>query len=45
MKMILDNDPLTEMYYCGKKSDYKDLIPELNQLIRDNKLQKFKRIR
>ncbi len=45
MKMILDDDPLTEMYYCGKKSDYKDLIPELNQLILDNKLQKFKRIR
>ncbi|NTW24794.1 MAG: hypothetical protein HGA37_08850 [Lentimicrobium sp.] len=45
MKMILDNDPLTEMYYCGKKSDYKDLLPELNQIIMDNQLRKFKRIK
>ncbi len=31
--MILDKEPLTELYYCGKRSDYKDLIYELNVLI------------
>jgi len=31
--MILDPYPLTEMYQCGLRSDYKDLIYELNVLI------------
>ncbi len=45
MKMILETDPLTEMYVCGRKSDFKDLESELNQVIREGKLQKFKRIK
>jgi hypothetical protein len=32
-EMILDKDPLTEMYNCGKKSKYKDEVAELNELI------------
>jgi len=31
--MILDKEPLAEMYYCGLRSDYKDLIYEMNVLI------------
>lgn len=31
--MILDKEPLTELYYCGLRSDYKDLIYEMNVLI------------
>lgn len=31
--MILDKEPLTELYYCGLRSDYKNLIYELNVLI------------
>ncbi|MBN2173481.1 MAG: hypothetical protein JW731_05080 [Bacteroidales bacterium] len=30
---ILDKDPLAEMYKCGTRFDYKDLVTELNQII------------
>ena len=33
MKHILDKNPLTEMYQCGNKSQYKDLPVELNAQI------------
>lgn len=45
MRMILDKDPFTEMYRCGKKSEYKDLIPELNEIIKSNKLSGFSRLK
>jgi len=32
-EMILDKDPFTEMYHCGSKFDYKDIIAELNEII------------
>lgn len=34
-KMILSNDPLLEIYDCGKRNSFKDLIPELNQKINE----------
>lgn len=45
MKMILEIDPLTEMYFCGRKSDFKDIESELNQIIREGNLKKFKRVK
>ncbi len=45
MKMILEPDPLTEMYFCGRKSSFKDIESELNQIIREGKLENFKRIK
>lgn len=45
MNLILDPDPLTELYYCGRKNDFKDLESELNQAILSGNLDKFKRIR
>ena len=33
MNMIIDNDPLEAMYYCGGRTNYSDIIVELNQLI------------
>jgi hypothetical protein len=45
LKMILEPDPLTEMYYCGRKSSFKDIESELNQIIREGRLENFKRIR
>ena len=45
MRMILDTDPFTEMYRCGKKSEYEDLIPELNEIIKGNKLSGFSRLK
>jgi hypothetical protein len=32
-EMILDKDPLTEMYNCGKKSKFKNEVSELNEII------------
>jgi len=40
-KMILDDDPITEMYDCGSKYQYKDLEAELNSAIDNNKLSTF----
>jgi hypothetical protein len=45
MKMILEIDPLTEMYFCGRKGNFQNLEPELNQVIREGKLDNFKRIK
>jgi len=38
---ILDNNPLIEIYKCGIKSDYKNIIEEIDQLIREDKLNSF----
>lgn len=38
-KKIIDNDPLLEIYKCGIKSDYKNIVKELNQMIREGKLK------
>jgi len=32
-ELIIDKDPLTEMYQCGNRSKYSDIETELNQLI------------
>lgn len=33
-KMIIDKDPLTKMYICGNRYQYKNLTEELNQIIK-----------
>lgn len=38
LKYIIDKDPLTEIHYCGRRGDYKNIVEELNELIR----QKYK---
>jgi len=45
MRMILESDPLTEMYYCGRKSDFRNIEEELNQVIREGKLDKYNRVK
>jgi len=42
-KMIKDDDPLTEMYNCGNRSQWD--IEKLNQLIDSGKYKKFKRLK
>jgi hypothetical protein len=44
-KMIVDKDPIIELYDCGNRNQFKDEIQELNQLIEGNKLGKCKRIK
>ncbi|MFH1119711.1 MAG: hypothetical protein V1775_07790 [Bacteroidota bacterium] len=45
MKMMLETDPITELYYCGKRSNFKDIEAELNQVIREGKLDQYNRIK
>ncbi len=42
---ILDNDPITEMYNCGSKYDYKDMVIELNDAIDNNKFDSFQKLK
>lgn len=42
-ELILDRDPFSALYYCGSRSDYTYLIPELNKLIVSKKInEKFR---
>jgi len=45
LQKILDNDPIVEMYHCGSRVDFKDLIPELNQKIKNKSLDTFKKLK
>lgn len=38
--MIIDKNPMTELYNCGTPSDYKNIETELNTLIDGNQLKK-----
>ncbi|HPE55405.1 MAG TPA: hypothetical protein P5514_04110 [Bacteroidales bacterium] len=42
MNMLMDKDPLLEMYDCGLKSSYSDIVNELNQKINDGSIKEFK---
>ncbi len=37
---ILDKYPLLELHACGRRADYKDIVPELNEKIAEGILQK-----
>jgi hypothetical protein len=45
MRLIVDSDPLLELYDCGLRSSYKDIEQELNNKININQLTEFKRIK
>ncbi len=45
MDMIIDFDPLTELYECGFRSNYKDIISEFNTIIGKNKISEFKKLK
>lgn len=42
---IIDKEPLVEMYRCGSRYDYKDIVPELNTIISSGKLSGCTRIK
>lgn len=42
MEMIIDNDPMLEIYNCGYRPDFKDEVKELNALIKSGGLSKCK---
>ncbi len=45
MGLIIDNDPITEMYNCGKRAIYKKEVEELNAIISGNDFSKFRKLK
>lgn len=45
MSLILDKDPLTEMYQCGQRGQYTNIVQELNDLINSGKLNTCKKLK
>lgn len=44
LNYIADKEPFTEMYQCGRMGDFKDLVTELNQKIKEGKIKEFKNL-
>ncbi len=45
LPLLIDSDPLLEMYNCGTKYQYSNIIDELNKKITEGKLGEFKRLK
>ena len=43
-KMIISDDPLIEMYDCGSKFEYKNLIEDIDNLIKNHELNKCRKM-
>lgn len=43
--MILDDNPFIELYFCGSRYDYNDVVTELNAKIANNELSGFKKLK
>jgi len=43
--LIIDKDPFSRMYNCGKKYSYKDIVTEINELIDSRKIKKQIRLK
>ncbi len=41
MEYIIDDNPFLELYQVGNRGEYTDIEQEINQIIDDNKLNKF----
>ena len=44
LELVIDNDPLTVLYNCGNRNQYKDDVTELNNIISSKHLDKCKKI-
>lgn len=42
---VIDPDPFLELYHCGSRFGYRDLIKELNEIIEQNKFERCTQIR
>ena len=42
--MIIDNNPLVELYDCGNRYQYKDEVAELNNMIKKQQLTQCKKV-
>lgn len=45
MKMIINADPITEIYHLGNRDRFKDEVTEINQVINKGGLKKFKKLK
>lgn len=45
IEMIFADDPLIEMYNCGSKYKFKNLLEDIDKLIKNNELNKCRRIK
>jgi hypothetical protein len=39
--MIIDKDPILELYNCGKRDSFTDIVDELNMIIKKGELKKY----
>ena len=44
-KNIIDKNPIIEIYDCGLKNKYTNIVEELNEIINENKLNTLKNLR
>jgi hypothetical protein len=44
-EMIIDQDPITEMWECGNRNQYTDEVKELNALIESNSLSRCRKLK
>jgi len=44
-EMIINDDPLVEMYHCGIVTDYKDIEKELNDIIDNEQIGDFEKLK
>jgi hypothetical protein len=44
-KMIIDKDPLTEMYNCGNRQQYAKGVEDFNKIIKSGSLQNCRKLR
>ncbi len=43
-KLIIDNDPLVEMYNCGNRNSFKNDVKEINEIIKNKQLKDCKKL-
>jgi hypothetical protein len=44
-EVIIDADPLSEMYFCGSRFSFENPKDEINQIIKSGDMSKFKKIK
>ena len=45
LKLVIDADPILEMYDCGSRYTYSDLVPELNAKLKESGVSTFKKLK
>lgn len=43
--LIIDDNPLTELYNCGLRSDFENIVNQLNETIKTGNMDNFKQLK